>query len=319
MGQSWQLTNIDKRCSPHGGAKLGEFFHDGLPVWIDNFIIPCPLSSTAASLFAEYPRMAHCSSSPKSRLLRCPNEILLLVFQEIDELHNAASLALADGKLLKIGLRRIEELQRHVYCSWAGDRVLCIGDYTDDDDYPDSVKNTVEVIMQNLRDHAEEYPYIHSFYSAAAESAIFRRFQESQQVRGVNKLGLELRRRREDASDLYEALVSPNYPPVHEWVLCNISKGEYVRQTSIEAINKNKKMDVTYDLGHALLSRICWSSDDSISMPYKNPSNPLHRGSWAGDRFEVTTLDKLRPDIAWRDVSEEVADTLREIYRCDFG
>lgn len=71
------------------------------------------------------------------------------------------------------------------------------------------------------------------------------------------------------------------------------------------------------NLGHALLSRICWSSDESISMICNKWR--LDRGCWAGDRFEVTTLSKLRQGIDWKDVSDEVVDTLRGIWVAENG
>ncbi|KAI0690318.1 hypothetical protein BC835DRAFT_1307952 [Cytidiella melzeri] len=75
-----------------GGVKLREYlFDDGLPVSIGNFMVPC-LSSVVESRI------------PNSRLLQCPDEIILLVFRQIHYLHNAVCLALADGKLFRIGL-----------------------------------------------------------------------------------------------------------------------------------------------------------------------------------------------------------------------
>ncbi len=77
-------------------------------------------------------------------------------------------------------------------------------------------------------------------------------------------------------------------------------------------------------MGKVLLSQICWSSDDSMSLSY---DGPVHRGKWAGDRFEYTTLERLR-DLKpveggekgeWEDVSDEVIGEVAAIFRAEFG
>ncbi|KAI0683677.1 hypothetical protein BC835DRAFT_1423075 [Cytidiella melzeri] len=312
MGQYWRFVNLDKRCvqDPAGGSKLGEFFfRPGLPLPINEFTIPSPLSSRVASLAAESPRIMHCSSSPNSRLLQCPDEIILLVFREIDQLSDAACFALADGKLFRIGLARIEELQRLLYSIWAGDRVLVIGDYTKDNDYPESVRDTVkEELQYYAEDEAEEDTNDDSRFHHLASEYYDRPYRSENVWERHNVL-----KWNEDKDESnYKALVKQHYDHSSVWVLCNISKGEFVRKTSLKDF-------FWADLGHAMLSRICWSSDSSIAMSYENEKNPLHRGSWAGDRFEVTTMDRLRSDIEWRDVSKEVADTLLDIYRFEYG
>ncbi|KAI0683678.1 hypothetical protein BC835DRAFT_1423076 [Cytidiella melzeri] len=310
----WRFVNLDKRCaqSPTGGYRLGEFFfRPGLPLSIYEFTIPSPLSSKVASLTAKSPRIMHCSSSPNSRLLRCPEEIILLVFREIDQLSDAACFALADGKLFRIGLARIEELQRLYYSIWAGDRVLLIGGRTNDDDYPESVQDTVNEELRHAQDVAEEDASDNSKFCYLASECYERPFRPGDVWKRHRKL---IRHKDKDARN-YKALVKRHHDDSSLRVLCNISKGEFVRQTSI------KDLPFYADLGHAMLSRICWATDDSIGMAYglEDNKNPLHRGSWAGDRFEVTTMDRLRSNIEWRDVSKEVADTLRDIYRSEYG
>jgi len=44
------------------------------------------------------------------------------------------------------------------------------------------------------------------------------------------------------------------------------------------------------DLGHVVIARFCWSSDDSVAMAYQGR---IHRGVWAGDRCDITSADAL--------------------------
>ena len=65
-------------------------------------------------------------------------------------------------------------------------------------------------------------------------------------------------------------------------ILRNISKRQYVRRSTLlkmcKACPKRWKIS-SVDLGHVVISRVCWSSDGSISMAYDGGI----RGVWAGD------------------------------------
>ncbi|KAI0650880.1 hypothetical protein C8Q79DRAFT_1101776 [Trametes meyenii] len=72
-------------------------------------------------------------------------------------------------------------------------------------------------------------------------------------------------------------------------VLCNLSKGEYVREGKLIS-----QWHLGVTLAHALLACIAWSLDASGSM--KCLDEFLHEfthGLWASDRFEVSTVETL--------------------------
>ena len=115
----------------------------------------------------------------------------------------------------------------------------------------------------------------------------------------------------------------PQYSPSSKdvWVLRNLSKREYVRSNGIPdhdadgvlAYKQDIGLDGNPGLSRVLLSRICWSSDPSCSM-HEGPLQ-LHRGPWAGDRFDVRVLDdvieSMKDEGKWVDVTRIAA---REIY-----
>jgi hypothetical protein len=76
------------------------------------------------------------------------------------------------------------------------------------------------------------------------------------------------------------------------------------------------------DLGHVVLSRICWSSDSSVSMRY---DGDIHLGVWAGDRFDITSKDALDEKdengqlVEWTDVTDEVLEEMYEIWLSKYG
>ncbi|PIL36441.1 hypothetical protein GSI_00130 [Ganoderma sinense ZZ0214-1] len=102
-------------------------------------------------------------------------------------------------------------------------------------------------------------------------------------------------------------------------VLCNTSKGEYVREDALVG------WDMEYwrvTLAHALLARVCYSPDDSISMccgeEYKDR---LVKGPWAGDRFRIISEDEmpvLKGGKRWRDVTGEVNELLCHLLEGEF-
>ncbi|KAF9012040.1 hypothetical protein BDQ17DRAFT_1345320 [Cyathus striatus] len=66
-----------------------------------------------------------------------------------------------------------------------------------------------------------------------------------------------------------------------------------------------------------LFARICWSSDDSVSMamPYGVPH--IVRGIWAGDRFDVVRVDNVEAFVEgeeWVDVTGELKKHVETIF-----
>ena len=48
----------------------------------------------------------------------------------------------------------------------------------------------------------------------------------------------------------------------------------------------------------------------------------IHRGVWAGDRFDIITIDQFKladGEKEWKDVSDEVAKEVTEIWGSEYG
>ncbi|KAJ7650858.1 hypothetical protein FB45DRAFT_1050728 [Roridomyces roridus] len=104
-------------------------------------------------------------------------------------------------------------------------------------------------------------------------------------------------------------------------ILRNLSSRQFVRGAAVEKwkgmtdINETDKIT----LNEILLSGICWSSDSYTSIAYKGD---LHRGVWAGDRFDFVTCEwaeGLKEDEGWTDVSDEALNEIEEIWELEFG
>ncbi|TFY74262.1 hypothetical protein EWM64_g9750 [Hericium alpestre] len=78
----------------------------------------------------------------------------------------------------------------------------------------------------------------------------------------------------------------------------------------------------TLTLGHVCGFRICWSSDVDSTM---KTSLELHRGVWAGHRFDTVSEADWVPEeepeggnAAWRDVSEDALAEAEEIWEAAY-
>jgi hypothetical protein len=81
--------------------------------------------------------------------------------------------------------------------------------------------------------------------------------------------------------------------------------------------------DCEITIGNVLFSRICWSTDPSMShMAYygfKHKSGALtelHRGAWAGDRFEFRTIDEKNV-MGFVDITSDIYHEVEAMWQAD--
>ncbi|KAI0083760.1 hypothetical protein BDY19DRAFT_616340 [Irpex rosettiformis] len=325
MGQFWMLLNVSNLWVSGGGAKLGEFFcSEGLPVHIRRFTIPAWSEESKTSLCVKYPQITHRSASPESKLFCLPDELLLMIFNYVNILADAACLCLADGRMFAVGFPRVIELQAAAYANWAGCCVVCIGEYAEDNDLPKYVQKLFEhhrkMLCEEDTNPPDEQAVWYDTYNRHFQRVTSGGLTGHHFPRGLEMMETEPSKGFGQLWAPYTEMMKPKYESPHPWVLCNLSKGEYVRVDAVAALtnyNGHKPFIAgDIDLGHALLSQICWSTDDSIAMGYEGD---LHRGRWAGDRFVVLPMNKLDTRKTWQDVSDEVTKILVKIWECEWG
>ena len=134
-------------------------------------------------------------------------------------------------------------------------------------------------------------------------------------------------RARDHDRELFSALYGSDHwaaaYPHGPRALCNLSKGQYMREDALSnAHGQHTGLGRRVEWGHVLLARICWSSSSESGMPTGDGdiNERLCRGPWAGDRICITSVDVL-PEAegrrAWRDVSAEVEEVLREVWKTE--
>ena len=167
---------------------------------------------------------------------------------------------------------------------WSGSRLICIGDYVEPNDYPPELQDDDELIARiNEVKDAGSSPNLFALCDYFRKPrAIYRDCKPAlrsrlptRTLRDVSNFGLPSPAIDRLCSEFNQWIGPITDDTQTELVVRNLSKSEYIRQSGIEV-----------SLGNALYSQICWSSDPSTSMSCPD----LHRGDWAGDRFELCSL-----------------------------
>ncbi|KAJ2386614.1 hypothetical protein GGI23_006450 [Coemansia sp. RSA 2559] len=93
-------------------------------------------------------------------------------------------------------------------------------------------------------------------------------------------------------------------------VLRNLTTKEYILASEMQKVQKRTGYYINF--GNLLLCQISWSTNPSTSF---RRSYNIHRGRWAGHRFDITSIDKV--DRSWKDVSTKVLKRYGSIYDDD--
>ncbi|KAI1110108.1 hypothetical protein F5Y14DRAFT_466139 [Nemania sp. NC0429] len=114
------------------------------------------------------------------------------------------------------------------------------------------------------------------------------------------------------------------FPRDQPWILRNLTTKEFVRAEAI-AIKPEyvRGPDIlVVGFGEVIMFRTCWSSARSNVYLANNTKYGRPWGVWAGHRLDITTRarhESGKDSAEWRDVSDEVARELAEIWHHRFG
>ncbi|KAG5635144.1 hypothetical protein H0H81_012295 [Sphagnurus paluster] len=265
------------------------------------------------------------------------NEVIDLVYEQAESLEDVIRLAVTCQRCYEISRRHLEWwVQQLLVVSWAGDRLICLGDYAEMDDLPPGML-TDEEREYLLGSCATRDPQkkLKTLQLRHPDSALRQmRIRDSNQRRYrdwenylrlfVPREGLTGYRDGEALTNLVTTIDrltlytrDLGWYPTH--VMRNLTTKEYVRGDAIESVRNDP--DVPRGLkylsfNHILAARFTWSSDPSLAMRYEGS---LHRGVWAGHRFDVVEIGSVfngqESLEGWKDVSEEVIGEVRDIAR----
>ena len=276
-------------------------------------------------------------------LLRLPIELLDTIFQNLD-IEHLLILGLQSQHFWNVARRHIQ-----AYCAsscgpWAGEGIICVGEYLQPTDYPPNTLSESE--KRELQKGLSESEFWDDFSTDEGSTDFISGptnlyFLANARYRQSRRWDYLLRhdltesaalhdewqrlpklRRSQISSELRCFKLSYFYPEDQLWVLRNLTTQEYVRSEAI-AIKPEYIHGPNIDVlgfGEVVWSRICWSTETDCSMDY---TDNKHRGIWAGHRFDITTLHKHKQGslegTEWKDVSEEVVNWVDKIWRKEFG
>ncbi|KAJ7196043.1 hypothetical protein GGX14DRAFT_673692 [Mycena pura] len=322
MGQYWKIINLDKReC--HSLGKLGVSFFYGYPSECLNSSLEC-----LEPIFLPDTVKRYRPGELLSPAVRYPTTLVNLPVEIIHEIHSHMGgfddllfFSATCQVLWEIGRgemhRRVVELTGAF--SWAGDRIVCVGDYLRNDDIPASLLSAEEredfrVTREENDDDSEDEngdDEERLYYYAWTELHSSKFFPRRDVA--LDKL-LDRCYTTLDETVISQLCDFKSLKQPAPRVLRNFTRQQYVRESAIlDLRNENENEYDNIGFGEVVLSRICLSSDPSTNMRY---AGDIHLGVWAGDRFDVVSAEWLVTDAAsgWTDVSNEVLKEVEEIW-----
>ncbi|KAI0783465.1 hypothetical protein C8Q75DRAFT_736800 [Abortiporus biennis] len=252
------------------------------------------------------------------QLNRIPLELLDMVFAAVDDIVDLACLCLVNYHMLNVGRKHFDmHLRKHR--TWTGDRLICLGSSTKLKDLPPDLLTPEERVYYRKKDQENSmgglfYDILEILYDHSRNPRY--------RVPADRLQGMQLNEKL-----ILWDLTDPIYPIDKSWVLCNLSKYQYVTARAISQYTSGKSVKGPYfcskSIGftQVLVSQICWakSADKEIQG---SKDTPLHKGRWAGDRFEITTMDRMKHlegGEEWKDVSPMIIQDLEAIWRNHYG
>ncbi|KFY38246.1 hypothetical protein V495_06681 [Pseudogymnoascus sp. VKM F-4514 (FW-929)] len=277
--------------------------------------------------------------SLQSTFCNLPFEIHHLIYEHLDDPIDVVFMGMTSPYFWSITK---EYLLRH-YVShlgrWAGKELVCVGEEADPGDYPPGLFSADEEEDLDMNETVEIWdpnddsivPVKRTLYNLCQEPNV--RFeetitiaQESQRIYkqcyyrgqkwgGCVKLVIA---KKQEIENHVSAFVAGN----QVWILRNLTTKEVVTAAGIALDKKYIRGPFIrcIGFGHAVMSRVLWSSKQCSSLPY---SDNIKRGVWAGHRFDITTQERhdksTEGDEEWKDVSDEVAGEIAAIWGSCYG
>ncbi|KAF8058654.1 hypothetical protein FPV67DRAFT_1785724 [Lyophyllum atratum] len=366
MGQYFELINLDNPL-PIGtsvGGKFGEFFWE-----LDDGEVMEALSQTDKSYkvvtiepFSELQRpekpfhifdrrMVFPEESLANAAL--PTELIIIILEEVEDLTDLVCVVLTCRRYFEIGRPILEARFEEMFTySWAGNRLICAGDYADIDDLPEGMLTEdekrlldekfepgstdedcgvceqlsfVQTLQPDWRlNHKraifyQDNPRLSSYFMCLQETGYHERVRTPPRVGWAGMRDVEVLKWLTKVTSQGFSDRTPLSEKYGSYVLRNLTTKEYIRGAAVREAWNTPDMPYLQALRftHLLVLRITWSQDSSLSIPYEGPIQ-VHRGVWAGHRFDlsdITTVEDGQGTINnWKDVSKVVIDELMAVF-----
>ncbi|CAK5270717.1 unnamed protein product [Mycena citricolor] len=269
---------------------------------------------------------------------RLPAELIDMVFGILSEaMLDVVFAAMSCQMLWDLGRRHIYAyLEREVADMWwTGHRVLCCEVDLWISEIPDHILSADEQ-TELLNTKNSTYPCLIDHLSAEAPHLSFTHTKLSRDLNGsayYEERPLDIQHAIKLCHPLqsWGSLEQEDIVwPAHPLILRNITRKQYVQGYDMDVAllkkytdwrsKDGREVENFLDLGHVVLSRICWSSEGPLDDPIDCNETPIHRGIWAGDAFDIISAEdpdwaEMRSSALWEDVTRAATDDLERMFR----
>ncbi|KAJ6450942.1 hypothetical protein C8R47DRAFT_1329801 [Mycena vitilis] len=328
MGQYWKVVSLDSRQTFGHWGKLGEFIH-GVPECLELYLQATPKLPDCDSLVRPFkpgkilqkargqqPELRYpATAAPASNALaftNLPVDMIHEIYSHIPRFRDVICLSATCQALWEVGRSHIYSLivSAAARYGWTGERILCVGDYLDNEDIPDGILTEEE--MSEFTNDGDNTLYHYPF--SGTRGGYGFAMWEMWMAWGVDK---RLKKNWDGyrCLTLLGALINQSYraPPLASpRILRNLTRKAYVRESALldlKARYAGTEIARSIGFGSALMTRIC-SSSNPASLGW---DKPIHRGAWAGDRFDIVESSGWH-DETWLDASDDVLKDVEDLF-----
>ncbi|KAG5959227.1 hypothetical protein E4U57_000837 [Claviceps arundinis] len=348
MGQYWKIAALDsKKVLYKSHVKLGEFLCGTRGGEDLERVLAVPVVPTYHDSRLENVKSRHSAADvgtmdrEPGSFSQFPTEIHRLIFEQCydDGLRSVIFLGATSQYFWSIAREYVLRDFMQPLGVWAGQQLITVGDYVEVDDYPPGLFATEEDKEALLKRRPEDDDEsVNEFYELPAEQQtltlyerIYRSFTELPRASHIFSIvdryysildDLDQDPCFQTVKDVWYMKRDDFYPRDEVWILRNLTTQQYVRREPLELEPGLAHGPFVRGIGFGsvVLSRISWSSDNSTAL--NDPTGRIHRGLWAGHRFDITTMtrhEKLTAGQNWTDVTEEVVEEVTAIWSADLG
>ncbi|KAG6051217.1 hypothetical protein E4U17_006261 [Claviceps sp. LM77 group G4] len=343
MGQYWEIAALgSKTVLPKEYLKLGEFlFEPHVALELERALAvpvePTYQDSRPKNMKSHHSAAVGTMDRKPGSFCRFPTEIHRLIFDHCydDNLKSVIFLGVTNQYFWSIAREYIvRDVMQHLGV-WAGQQLITVGDCNEVDDYPPGLFATEEDkenLLKRRPEDEESEDEVDQPPVGQRPLTLYDRIRISfteppNATRAIDRDDSILKALDEDScyrtvKNVFFMGSDDFYPRDEVWILRNLTTHQYVRREPLELQPGLAHGPFVQGIGFGcvVLSRISWSSDSNVAL--HDPTGRIHRGLWAGHRFDITTMtrhEKLTAGQNWTDVTEELVEEVTAIWSANMG
>lgn len=273
------------------------------------------------NIFDAWSLLARPETPPRSRSAQCRSlgafdvlstEVLDIIVNSMEDKTDIVALGLCCEGFWRIIHRHILRSLTKAAALWAGTKIAFQGSYCYDLPKPFLEDGLLERIVPEEDfwrpwGRFREFFYAHADFDRPAgpeEVALAWREAMNGHKDGIKISSARWEKLQDDVS------CSEMFPQDRTWVLRNLTTYEFVDSRRLEANNLKDGMKTKFE--DILMSKICWTT---YSSP-EDEHSKLHRGVWAGHRFDIVTSEVHAQDDVedeWGDITDVVSKQIKDL------